>query len=467
MGSSCSRDASAAVETGASSPPIASTSRSTEASMGMTSRGQRSMSVDPSESFDGSTSTSRSFLSRLRRSTPSGLSRQQERELREIEQLQFELAAMEALFQSMLGQAFREMASGGTDPEGGGGNGAPPASKQAIQQLPSVRVSPEDLIEESNRECIICYVENRVNDSVVRLPCGHLFHRECVSQWLLKRCTCPVCRYEIPTDDPIYERGRVERMRMRRPRMRRYELERMPARELRELAFTRLNLSDHFDVLTDRKDLIDRIVDSGKVDIIASPDPSEYKISQLRSMKISELRSTMTDAGVIFDPLEVVEKEDMVNMFLESGRVCLLPEEGESTKDKLPKIDSDCVDECSCSGGSCQKLSICSDSPDRACASAERDIVGMDCIDNPYSGSEKLQSGVKMSQAGDNMEGEALADKELCLNGDDSVPDDCNSLVENDCSALSKTNLADMSGDTACAKTDIHSMDIVSCSSET
>jgi hypothetical protein len=33
----------------------------------------------------------------------------------------------------------------------------PPASQRAIQQLPTVMVSPEDLVDEANRECCICF----------------------------------------------------------------------------------------------------------------------------------------------------------------------------------------------------------------------------------------------------------------------------------------------------------------------
>ena len=32
----------------------------------------------------------------------------------------------------------------------------PPASKRAIRQLPIVKVTPEDLVDENNRECCIC-----------------------------------------------------------------------------------------------------------------------------------------------------------------------------------------------------------------------------------------------------------------------------------------------------------------------
>lgn len=47
------------------------------------------------------------------------------------------------------------------DPQGGGNGprGPPPASSKALRQLPTVVVSPEDLIDESNRECCICLEE--------------------------------------------------------------------------------------------------------------------------------------------------------------------------------------------------------------------------------------------------------------------------------------------------------------------
>jgi hypothetical protein len=36
---------------------------------------------------------------------------------------------------------------------------APPASARAIRQLPTIRVAPEDLVEQCNRECCICLEE--------------------------------------------------------------------------------------------------------------------------------------------------------------------------------------------------------------------------------------------------------------------------------------------------------------------
>ena len=45
------------------------------------------------------------------------------------------------------------------DPQVGGNRGAPPASLKALRQLPLVKVAPEDLVDENNRECCICLEE--------------------------------------------------------------------------------------------------------------------------------------------------------------------------------------------------------------------------------------------------------------------------------------------------------------------
>lgn len=47
----------------------------------------------------------------------------------------------------------------------------------------------------STKTCNICLEDN--NDSIV-LPCGHFFHENCISKWLLeKSIACPTCRKEV------------------------------------------------------------------------------------------------------------------------------------------------------------------------------------------------------------------------------------------------------------------------------
>lgn len=58
--------------------------------------------------------------------------------------------------------------------------GAPPASARAIRQLPTICVKPEDLVDESNRECCICLEAISLGDKVTRVPCAHIFHQKCI-----------------------------------------------------------------------------------------------------------------------------------------------------------------------------------------------------------------------------------------------------------------------------------------------
>ena len=195
----------------------------------------------------------------------------------------------------------------------------PPASTRAIRQLPTVSVTPEDLVDENNRECCICFEEHKIRDKVSRLPCAHIYHPQCIVQWLVKNNTCPQCRYELPTDNVVYERGRMERMKARKPRFAKYELQRMHNKELKDLC-VRLGLNC-FGIM-EKKEYIDLIWNSGKVDVINAPDPVEYgSIADLRNMGVGVLKKNMGDAGVFFDPRDVIEKEDMVQIFVNSGRI--------------------------------------------------------------------------------------------------------------------------------------------------
>ncbi|XP_059139474.1 mucin-2-like isoform X2 [Physella acuta] len=46
-------------------------------------------------------------------------------------------------------------------------------------------------------KCTICLSEFETGEDVRRLPCMHLFHSECVDQWLSTNKNCPICRVDI------------------------------------------------------------------------------------------------------------------------------------------------------------------------------------------------------------------------------------------------------------------------------
>ncbi|OII76499.1 zinc C3HC4 type domain-containing protein [Cryptosporidium andersoni] len=92
--------------------------------------------------------------------------------------------------------------------------GNPPASAEEVAKL------PREVLSESNIEqtkgggpCAICHEEYNIGDTVLRLStdvdeCPHIFHVNCLLPWLQQHNSCPVCRFELPTDDAYYEERR-------------------------------------------------------------------------------------------------------------------------------------------------------------------------------------------------------------------------------------------------------------------
>uniref|UniRef100_UPI00398EEE0D E3 ubiquitin-protein ligase Praja-2 isoform X2 n=1 Tax=Pristiophorus japonicus TaxID=55135 RepID=UPI00398EEE0D len=76
----------------------------------------------------------------------------------------------------------------------------PPAPKETIECLPQVAITEEhNGLEQS---CAICCSEYVKEELVTELPCHHLFHRPCVTLWLQKSGTCPVCRHILTSTLP-------------------------------------------------------------------------------------------------------------------------------------------------------------------------------------------------------------------------------------------------------------------------
>lgn len=86
-----------------------------------------------------------------------------------------------------------------------GFKGRPPAAKSVVENLPSV-VLTKEYVQENNVVCAVCKDGIGVEDRATLLPCNHHYHGECIVPWLNIRNTCPVCRFELPTDDADYER---------------------------------------------------------------------------------------------------------------------------------------------------------------------------------------------------------------------------------------------------------------------
>ncbi|RDX68409.1 E3 ubiquitin-protein ligase AIP2 [Mucuna pruriens] len=83
---------------------------------------------------------------------------------------------------------------------------APPASKEVVAKLPVITLTEEILANMGKDvECAICRENLVLNDKMQELPCKHTFHPPCLKPWLDEHNSCPICRFELQTDDHAYE----------------------------------------------------------------------------------------------------------------------------------------------------------------------------------------------------------------------------------------------------------------------
>ncbi|KAL6995098.1 RING-type E3 ubiquitin transferase [Sarracenia purpurea var. burkii] len=75
-----------------------------------------------------------------------------------------------------------------------------------FEAVPTIRFSIETALERvvvggscSRNQCTICLEKFSVGSEIARMPCSHVYHRGCIVQWLMRRNSCPLCQYQIPT----------------------------------------------------------------------------------------------------------------------------------------------------------------------------------------------------------------------------------------------------------------------------
>ncbi|NWZ56689.1 PJA2 ligase, partial [Haliaeetus albicilla] len=71
----------------------------------------------------------------------------------------------------------------------------PPATKETIDCLPQITVTDDQ--DGQEQRCTICCSEYVKDEIITELPCHHLFHKTCITLWLQKSGTCPICRHVL------------------------------------------------------------------------------------------------------------------------------------------------------------------------------------------------------------------------------------------------------------------------------
>jgi hypothetical protein len=182
-----------------------------------------------------------------------------------------------------------------------------------------VQVTADDLIDVTNRECAVCLEEQPIGSYACKLSCGHLFHRNCVRDWLLQHCTCPVCRFELQTDDYAYEQGRKKRMKNRKLRFRKDELRVKKVAQLKEIC---VSLSVSFEGCIDKSEIVDRLIASGMIDITEGVPTIECSEEEFNDKGVRELKTLLLSFGLSTEG--ALEKSELRSRLLESKRVVIV-----------------------------------------------------------------------------------------------------------------------------------------------
>jgi hypothetical protein len=66
-----------------------------------------------------------------------------------------------------------------------------PAAKSCLEELKMVKA-------EEITKCTICFEDVNVG---VSLPCSHMFHMNCIQDWLVIGHCCPLCRFQLPMSE--------------------------------------------------------------------------------------------------------------------------------------------------------------------------------------------------------------------------------------------------------------------------
>ena len=70
-------------------------------------------------------------------------------------------------------------------------------STDTLAGLPSIKFKTGSDQHGSNDSCVICRMDYEDDESLTVLSCKHLYHPECINNWLKINKVCPVCSTEV------------------------------------------------------------------------------------------------------------------------------------------------------------------------------------------------------------------------------------------------------------------------------
>jgi E3 ubiquitin-protein ligase RNF115/126 len=79
------------------------------------------------------------------------------------------------------------------------------AKKDAVDKLPVIKIDKKHCKKVNGSleapMCTVCCENIQLDTKGMFMPCGHVYHPDCLTPWLETNNSCPVCRFELPLEN--------------------------------------------------------------------------------------------------------------------------------------------------------------------------------------------------------------------------------------------------------------------------
>jgi len=76
-----------------------------------------------------------------------------------------------------------------------------PTDIDILNELPETEIGDISRLDSEKRNCLICLENFETGDKATMLPCIHMFHSNCIQEWLKSKNTCPLCKLKLTRDN--------------------------------------------------------------------------------------------------------------------------------------------------------------------------------------------------------------------------------------------------------------------------
>ena len=72
-----------------------------------------------------------------------------------------------------------------------------PTDQEILNELPETQIEDVSKLDSEKKNCVICLEDFKNGDKACVLPCVHIFHTNCVKEWLKTKNFCPICKFKL------------------------------------------------------------------------------------------------------------------------------------------------------------------------------------------------------------------------------------------------------------------------------